>query len=89
LYAQEYGWDEEFEALVAGIVAEFIKRYGPRGIRCAGESCADCYPVQAFAQAEPARLTFFGLGISRCFDTPFLSIRIVHLSSSGSPMTRS
>src|SRR5215469_10146452 len=28
LYAQQYGWDEEFEALVAGIVAEFIKRYG-------------------------------------------------------------
>ena len=34
LYAQEYGWDEEFEALVAEIVAEFIKRYDPKKDRC-------------------------------------------------------
>jgi DNA-binding MarR family transcriptional regulator/N-acetylglutamate synthase-like GNAT family acetyltransferase len=27
LYAREFGWDERFEALVAGIVSEFIKRY--------------------------------------------------------------
>jgi DNA-binding MarR family transcriptional regulator/GNAT superfamily N-acetyltransferase len=34
LYAQEYGWDERFEALVAEIVAEFIQNYDPRRERC-------------------------------------------------------
>lgn len=34
LYAEEYGWDERFEALVAGITAEFIHRYDPRRERC-------------------------------------------------------
>ncbi|HEX2037258.1 MAG TPA: helix-turn-helix domain-containing GNAT family N-acetyltransferase [Chloroflexota bacterium] len=34
LYAQEYGFDERFEALVAGIVAAFIQQYDPRRERC-------------------------------------------------------
>ena len=34
LYAQEYGWDEQFEALVASIVAKFIQRYDPKQERC-------------------------------------------------------
>jgi GNAT superfamily N-acetyltransferase len=34
LYAQEYRWDERFEALVAVIVAEFIKNYDPKRERC-------------------------------------------------------
>jgi len=29
LYAREYGWDERFEALVAGIAARFIARHDP------------------------------------------------------------
>jgi DNA-binding MarR family transcriptional regulator/GNAT superfamily N-acetyltransferase len=34
LYAREYGWDEEFEALVANIVARFIKNFDPKRERC-------------------------------------------------------
>ncbi len=34
LYAQEYGWDEQFEALVASIVAGFIQQFDPRRERC-------------------------------------------------------
>ena len=34
LYAQEYGWDETFEALVAEIVARFIRRFDPKWERC-------------------------------------------------------
>lgn len=34
LYAQEYGWDASFEALVAEIVAKFIREYQPRREHC-------------------------------------------------------
>jgi DNA-binding MarR family transcriptional regulator/GNAT superfamily N-acetyltransferase len=34
LYAQEYGLDEEFEALVAEIVAKFIRHFDPDKERC-------------------------------------------------------
>ena len=34
LYAQEYGWDERFEALVARITADFIDQYDAKSERC-------------------------------------------------------
>jgi len=34
LYAQEYGFDERFEGLVARVVAKFVDRYDPRRERC-------------------------------------------------------
>ena len=34
LYAEEYGWDERFEALVAGIAAEFIQKFDAKRERC-------------------------------------------------------
>jgi DNA-binding MarR family transcriptional regulator/N-acetylglutamate synthase-like GNAT family acetyltransferase len=34
LYNQEYGWDDTFEALVAEIVAVFIRNFDPRRERC-------------------------------------------------------
>lgn len=34
LYAREYGWDSQFEALVAEIVAQFIKTFDPERERC-------------------------------------------------------
>lgn len=34
IYAEEYGWNEEFEALVAEIMARFVQRLDPRRERC-------------------------------------------------------
>lgn len=34
LYNREYGWDETFEALVAEIVAQFIRNFDPKRERC-------------------------------------------------------
>jgi DNA-binding MarR family transcriptional regulator/GNAT superfamily N-acetyltransferase len=34
LYAEEYGWNEEFEALVAKICADFLSNYDPKRERC-------------------------------------------------------
>ena len=34
LYAGEYGWGVQFEALVAGIVSKFIQHYDPKRERC-------------------------------------------------------
>ena len=34
LYAQEYGWNEQFEALVAEVAAEFVRHHDPKRERC-------------------------------------------------------
>jgi len=34
LYAQEYGWNNEYEALVAEIVAKFVREFDPKRERC-------------------------------------------------------
>jgi DNA-binding MarR family transcriptional regulator/GNAT superfamily N-acetyltransferase len=34
IYAEEYGWDATFEALVADIAAKFIRRFDPQCERC-------------------------------------------------------
>lgn len=34
LYAEEYGWDESFEALVAEIGAKFVQNFDPKRERC-------------------------------------------------------
>ena len=34
LYAQEYGFDETFEALVAGVAGEFLKKHNPKREHC-------------------------------------------------------
>jgi DNA-binding MarR family transcriptional regulator/N-acetylglutamate synthase-like GNAT family acetyltransferase len=33
-YAEEYGWDEQFEALVAQIGSDFLRNYNPKKERC-------------------------------------------------------
>lgn len=61
LYAKEYGWDERFEALVAGIVAEFVRRYDPERERCwvaemDGEAVGSVFLVRQSDEAAQLRL---------------------------------
>jgi DNA-binding MarR family transcriptional regulator/L-amino acid N-acyltransferase YncA len=77
LYAQEYGWDETFEALVAEIAAGFVKSYDPKRERCwiaekDGEIVGSVMLVNGGEGAAKLRLLYVepqarGLGIGRRF----------------------
>ena len=61
LYAQEYGWDERFEALVAQIAADFINNYNPERERCIiaemdGEIVGSAFVVQSSDTIAKLRL---------------------------------
>lgn len=61
LYAQEYGWDKQFEALVAQIVADFIHNYNSERERCwiaemDGEIVGSVFVVQSSETVAKLRL---------------------------------
>jgi DNA-binding MarR family transcriptional regulator/GNAT superfamily N-acetyltransferase len=61
LYAHEYGWNEEFEALVADIVAKFIHSFDSRRERCwiaerAGSFLGCVFLVKQSARVAKLRL---------------------------------
>lgn len=75
LYAQEYGWNEEFEALVAEVVAEFMKNFDAKAERCwiaerHGEIVGSIFLVRKDDDTAKLRLFYVepsarGLGIGK------------------------